>query len=126
MFLLADAVTLSLDPRLSTERRFFSDKIFRIHVSLWINGTKTQTNTKNLRYFAKKKGFFYPRFKDVVWNNIAKTMILRRGDLTVVNQPFEPEVLPLEPLVWRTQLFVPSNSLVLPKRLEVADEGTGK
>ena len=126
MFLLADAVTLSLDPRLSTERRFFSDKIVRIHVSLWINGTKTQTNTKNLRYFAKKKGFFDPRFKDVVWNNIAKTMILRRRDLTVVNQPFGPEVLPLEPLVWRTQLFVPSNSLVLPKRLEVADEWTEK
>ena len=123
---MADAVTLSLDPRLSTERHFFSDKIFRIHVSLWINGTKTQTNKKNLRYFAKKKGFFYPRFKDVVWNNIAKIMILRREDLTVVNRPFEPEVLPLEPLVWRTQLFVPSNSLVLPKRLEVADEWTGK
>ena len=84
------------------------------------------TNTKNLRYVAKKKGFFYPRFKDVVWNNIAKTMILRRRDLTVVNRPFEPEVLPLEPLVWRTQLFVPSNSLVLPKRLEVADEWTEK
>ena len=89
-------------------------------------GRKHKQTQKTYDILLKRRVFFYPRFKDVVWNNIAKTMILRRGDLTVVNQPFEPEVLPLEPLVWRTQLFVPSNSLVLPKRLEVADEETGK
>ena len=89
-------------------------------------GRKHKQTQKTYDILLKKKDFFDPRFKDVVWNNIAKTMILRRRNLTVVNRPFEPEVLPLEPLVWRTQLFVPSNSLVLLKRLEVADEWTGK
>ena len=89
-------------------------------------GRKHKQTQKTCDILLKRRVFFYPRFKDVVWNNIAKTMILRRRNLTVVNRPFEPEVLPLEPLVWRTQLFVPLNSLVLPKRLEVADEWTGK